>query len=210
MSGPHLSDAARRAGPARQRVVAAWPPCAALTPWLKAAVGTTAASLVPLASRPPRARRRRPDRSPRSPRRPDRRGLKPPTPGSVAVSRHSPVAITPRRHLRAGEPSFPAVSLASALCRRRLAEQRRRAVLPPRALRGPAELGHASAAHASHASHGRGPLTHCASGPSVVSAQWHPVKFYYFLIYSIHCKLKKLCRIHLNSENYETNFVGSV
>jgi hypothetical protein len=49
-----------------------------------------------------------------------------------------------------------------------------------------------------------------ASGPSVVSAQWHPVKFYYFLISSIHCKFKKLCRIHLNSENYETNFVGKV
>jgi hypothetical protein len=56
----------------------------------------------------------------------------------------------------------------------------------------------------------RGPRSHCASGPSAISAQWHPVKFYYFLIYSIHCKFKNLCMIRLNSENYETNFVGKV
>jgi hypothetical protein len=36
------------------------------------------------------------------------------------------------------------------------------------------------------------------------------IDFYIFLIYSIHCKFKNLCRIHLNSENYETNFVGKV
>jgi hypothetical protein len=31
-----------------------------------------------------------------------------------------------------------------------------------------------------------------------------------FRIYSNSCKFKILCRIHLNSENYETNFVGKV
>jgi hypothetical protein len=49
MSGPHLSDAARRAGPARQCVVAAWLPRATPTLRLKAAVGTARqpASLAP-------------------------------------------------------------------------------------------------------------------------------------------------------------------
>jgi hypothetical protein len=32
-------------------------------------------------------------------------------------------------------------------------------------------------------------------------------RFSIFRIYSIPCKFKNLCRIHLNSENYETNFV---
>jgi hypothetical protein len=35
-------------------------------------------------------------------------------------------------------------------------------------------------------------------------------KFSIFRIYSIPCKFKNLCRIHLNSENYETNFLGKV
>jgi hypothetical protein len=150
----------------------------------------TAASPAPPASRPPRARRRRPDRSPRSRRRPDRHGPKPPTPGSIAVLRHSAITVAPRRRLRPGEPPH-------ARTVRHL-------------LRGPAELGRPSAAHTGHAPRGCRPRWHCASGPSAVSAQWHPVKFYYFLIYSIHCKFKNLCRIHLNSENYETNFVGKV
>jgi hypothetical protein len=155
-------------------------------PRFKAAVRTARCasrqlvSPVPPVSRPPRVHRRRPDssprpppdRSPRSRRHPDRRGPKLSTSGSVAASRRSLVAVTPRRRLRAGEPPFPAVSRAPALGRT------------------------------------RGPRPHCASGPSAVSAQWHPVKFYYFLIYSFQCKFKNLCRIHLISENYETNFVG--
>jgi hypothetical protein len=182
MSGPHLSEAARRARPARQHAVAAWPPCAAPTPRLKSAVGTprscrsppTAASPAPPASRPPRARRHCPDRSPRSRHRPDRRGPKPSTPGSVAVSRRSPLAR--HRRLRAGEPSFPAVSRAPAPCRRRLVKQRRRAVPPPRArvvryaLRGPAEVGHTSAAHSGHArsaDRGCGPCTRAAPAPAL-------------------------------------------
>jgi hypothetical protein len=52
------------------------------------------------------------------------------------------------------------------------------------------------------------PRPHCAYGPSVISAQRHSNCFFYFLIYSIHCKFKNLCRIHLNSENHETNFFG--
>jgi hypothetical protein len=35
-------------------------------------------------------------------------------------------------------------------------------------------------------------------------------KFSIFWIYSIPCKFKNLCRIHLNSEKYETNFVVKV
>jgi hypothetical protein len=35
-------------------------------------------------------------------------------------------------------------------------------------------------------------------------------KFSIFRIYSNPCKFKNLCRIHLNSENYETNFFGEV
>jgi hypothetical protein len=163
-SGPHLSDAARRAGPVWQRATAAWPPRAALTPRHKAAVGTahrasqkpprsrrsppTVASPAPPASRPPRTRRRRPDRSPRSRRRPDPRGLKPPTlgPSSSRVARRSPVTVTPRRRLHAGEPPFPVISRASASCRRRATCRR-----------------HASAAHAAPAPHTRA-VPHVALG----------------------------------------------
>jgi hypothetical protein len=148
-SGPHLSGTASRAGPARQRAAAAWRPRAAHLP---GAVGTARRASRQHASRappplrrlthavarpdssprprrPPRARRRRPDRSPRSRRRPDRRSPKPPTPGSVAVSRRLPVAITPHRRLHAIEPPFPAVSRAPAPCHRRLAEQHRAAAV---------------------------------------------------------------------------------
>jgi hypothetical protein len=73
---------------------------------------------------------------------------------------------------------------------------------------------------------GRGPRTRCARGlsrrrgrgPSTTvhlgRAWFRPrgtqIDFFYFLIYSILCKFKNLCKIHLNSENYETNFVGKV
>jgi hypothetical protein len=97
-----------------------------------------------------------------------------------------------------------------------------------RALHEPAELGRARCAgrgrgprqRREHGPHpvwpwavrprGRGPRLHFVTGPSAVSAQRHPVNFLYFLIYPIHCKFKNLCRIHLNSENYKTNFVGKV
>jgi hypothetical protein len=83
---------------------------------------------------------------------------------------------------------------------------------------GPTSTGRASVLNAGRA--------HCACGPSLCHergpsatvqlgrAWFQPrgtqIKFYYFLIYSIHCKFKILCRIHMNSENYETNFVGKV
>jgi hypothetical protein len=59
-SGPHLSDAVRCAGPARQRAVAAWPPSAAPMPQLKAAVGTARRASRQLASPRPLASRQRP------------------------------------------------------------------------------------------------------------------------------------------------------
>jgi hypothetical protein len=40
MSGSHLSDTTRRVGPAWQRAVAAWLPCAALLKCIKCTVGT--------------------------------------------------------------------------------------------------------------------------------------------------------------------------
>jgi hypothetical protein len=119
------------------------------------------------------------------------------------LARRSPVAVTLRRRLRADEPPFPTVSHASAPCRRRLVEQRhrraaRRQAVPPTRARARAmrRVGRPSwAAHAAPAEavgRTRGPCPHCASGSSAVSAPWHPVKFYYFLIYSIHCKFKNV------------------
>jgi hypothetical protein len=65
---------------------------------------------------------------------------------------------------------------------------------------------------------GRGPSRRRGRGPSATvhlgRAWFRPrgtqIDFFYFVIYSILCKFKNLCRIHLNSENYETNFVGKV
>jgi hypothetical protein len=59
MSGPHLSDAARRAGPTRQRVVAAWSPRTTPMPWLKAAVETARRASRQLASPAPPTPRQR-------------------------------------------------------------------------------------------------------------------------------------------------------
>jgi hypothetical protein len=39
------------------------------------------------------------------------------------------------------------------------------------------------------------------------SARWHLICFSIFQIYLNPCKFKNLCRIHLNSKNYETIFV---
>jgi hypothetical protein len=178
MSGPHLSYAACRAGPTWQCAVASWPPRATPTPWFKAAVGTARrtsrqpTSPAPPVSRPPRARRRHPesspcphrrlpdssprprhpppDRSPRSRRRPDHRGPKPPTPGSIAASRRSPLAH--RRHaapLSHRSPQSPvrrrraAVGSPSSAA----AEPRRRRALVPHTLRRPRSW----AAHAGRA-----------------------------------------------------------
>jgi hypothetical protein len=57
MSGSHLSDAAVHAGPARQRAIATWLPCAAPRPCIKCAVGTTRRR--PDIAAPFRLRRRR-------------------------------------------------------------------------------------------------------------------------------------------------------
>jgi hypothetical protein len=143
-----LSDAAHRAGPARQRAVAVWLPRAAPTPWLKATVGTARrASRQPASLAPPASRQRRaaPDRLACATRLPTaglaRTAIAPtasPTASSLGPSscrpdrlaRRSPVAIASRCRLRAGEPPFPAVSCAPALCRRRLTEQRHRRAAP--------------------------------------------------------------------------------
>jgi hypothetical protein len=63
-------------------------------------------------------------------------------------------------------------------------------------------VGRADAAGMGHARY--------ATGPSANSAQRTRLNFINFLIYSILCKFKNLCRIRLNSKNYETNFVGNV
>jgi hypothetical protein len=59
-SGPHLSAAARCAGPVQQSATAMWPPRAAPTPRLKAAVGTARRASQQL----PRPRRARPTAAP--------------------------------------------------------------------------------------------------------------------------------------------------
>jgi hypothetical protein len=80
-----------------------------------------------------------------------------------------------------------------------------------------AELGHAPC--------GRGPRALC-TWVELTSSAWamrtvqlgrarfrpsgSRFKFSIFRIYSNPYKFKKLCRIHLNSENYETNFVGKI
>jgi hypothetical protein len=66
-----------------------------------------------------------------------------------------------------------------------------------RALRGPADLGRASAR-----------TVHL--GRAWFRPRGTQIDFDIFLIYSIHYKFKNLCSIHLNSENYETNLVGKV
>jgi hypothetical protein len=60
-----------------------------------------------------------------------------------------------------------------------------------------------------------GPRQHCGRGPCVTMqlgrARIRPsdsrINFSIFRIYSNPCKFKNLCRIYLNSENYETNFI---
>jgi hypothetical protein len=162
----------------------------------------------------------RPDSRPRSRRPPpDRlaRAAVAPTTSPTVPSPWSPRGPPPSPRLPRGprhrldrRRATPTASLAarpSPSCRAALsASVSHRS--PPSAHRAASSPSTATAL--GRAPRGRGPRPHCATGPSAVSAQWHPVKFYYFLIYSIHCKFKKLCRIHLNSKNYETNFVGMV
>jgi hypothetical protein len=137
----------------------------------------------------------------------------PPRRARPSPSRRSAVSAPVSRHL-------PVVSM-----RRCRAVARRQAAPPRVARRAPCAArprsSWASAAHAGRARCDRprpwaapalrtravprvatGRAPHCASGPRAILAQWHPVKFYYFLIYSIRYKFKNLCRIHLNSENY--------
>jgi hypothetical protein len=185
-SGTHLSDVARHVGPARQRAIAAW---------------------LPRAARPdsrPRSRHRRPNRL--ADRAVARTAAVPPRPPrSPLAVRHAAVSVPVNRR-----------SLSSPVRRRRaVVGSPSSAVIEPRRSRTvpPSRAAHCAgwpswAALWAVRPRGRGPRPRCATGLSVISAQWHPVKFYYFLIYSIHYKFKNLCMIHLNSENYETNFVG--
>jgi hypothetical protein len=217
----------RRAGPARQHTVATWLPCdarltralrplsgqrathpdspalapAPTTPRLTRAVVAPTASRAPPSPRPPHRPRRRPDRS------------------------RSPVDATPHRHLRAGEPHIPrssperrrraAASSSSSAAAERCAA--RCAGRPSWATHAaPAEaVGRASVASTGRAPRGCGLCARVAA-PGLcdwAERDFGPVAlgfFIYFLIYSIHCKFKNLCRIHLNSENYETNFVEKV
>jgi hypothetical protein len=121
--------------------------------------------------------------------RPDRNGLRPPTPRSVVVPpRRSPV----------GEPPISsAISRAPVGCRRWVAVQRRHYALHRRE-HGPCARVAARRAHAVR-------LGRARFRPSDTR-----FRFYIFRIYLIRYKFKNLCRIHLNSENYEINFVGKV
>jgi hypothetical protein len=157
MSGPHLSDAVCRTGPARQRAVAAWLPCA--TPMQRLKAGR------PRSRRPPLDRLAHaavaPTASPTAP------SPGPPPCHPNHLAHRSPVAIAPRHRLRTGEPPFPAVSRVSASCRRRLIEQRRRHELAPCATRCTGRSSWAAPAPRTRAA------PHCASVLSVVSAQRH-------------------------------------
>jgi hypothetical protein len=115
-SGSHLSDAARRAGPAWQRAVAAWVPCAALLVRLKDAVRTACRrpDRAPLSAPSPRLTRApfQPHAHPVRSRLP---GPKPPhrcpspvlTPPLLSASRQVSRAIGRRRRLRAAAANSP-------------------------------------------------------------------------------------------------------
>jgi hypothetical protein len=88
-----------------------------------------------------------------------------------------------------------------------------------RVLRWPSELGQAvgCARCAGRGRAGPGWAAHVLCRPAAptlcnwVERGFGPVAFdffYIFRIYSIPCKFKNLCRIHFNTENYETNFFG--
>jgi hypothetical protein len=69
-------------------------------------------------------------------------------------------------------------------------------------------VGHACYAHGPSQRHQRGPRALCnwaehGFGPVAVELNFLFSEYIQFLANS-----KKLCRIHLNSENYETNFIG--
>jgi hypothetical protein len=169
-SGPHLSDAARRDGPARQRTVATWPPHAAPTPRLKAAVGTARRA----SRQPPRPRRSPPDshlarvarlataprlahaaaaptasRAPPSSRPPPRRPRRCPdrfVDRAAVPTKASPVDVAPSSAVPAPvSHRSSAASRAPAPCRRRLAEQRHRTLhrRAPRAHARAVRLGRA-------------------------------------------------------------------
>jgi hypothetical protein len=76
--------------------------------------------------------------------------------------------------------------------------------------------GWASAAHTGRAratGAGRAPALRTRAvqlGRARIQPSAPGLNFINFLIYSIHYKFKNLCTIDLNSENYETNFVGNV
>jgi hypothetical protein len=137
-------------------------------------------------ARRPHPSRRRPDSARLSPR-PSRRyhdsARRSPRPSrsEAAVPPRRPcrslVAIVSRHRLRAGElPHFlgrlPCVGGAPPLGRR--------AAPPPCRVAAPTEAkwavhtGCASTVSTGRAPRGRGPRPRCATGPSAVSAQWHP------------------------------------
>jgi hypothetical protein len=119
-SGPHLSAATRRTGPAWQRAAAAWPPCTAPMPRLKAAIGTARRA----SRQQPRQHRARPTAAPRSvpsPRRPHRVRTASPTPppSRPELAHRRRAAI---RRSRGGEPlllsRFPRTGAVSSPARR--------------------------------------------------------------------------------------------
>jgi hypothetical protein len=113
----------------------------------------------------------------------------------------SPVAVAPRRRLPYAGVVPLSAHRAALSPSRAVAEQHRRCALAPctaRCMGRPSWATHAGRAHTVHL----GRVWFRPRGTQIV--------FYIFLIYSISCKFKNLCRIHLNSENYEPNFVGRV
>jgi hypothetical protein len=74
----------------------------------------------------------------------------------------------------------------------------------------PASAGRAHCAHGPSRCRERGPCATVQLGQARIRPSDTRFSFSNFRIYSKSCKFKNLCRIHLNSENYETNFVGKV
>jgi hypothetical protein len=113
-----------------------------------------------------------------------------------------PCNVTPPRHrARAGAWALRSSRLKRwATCMGRAQQDR-----GPRALCKPGRANTVQTGHVGTMAVGCALVCHWAT---VDSARWPLNYFSIFQIYSNPYKFKNLCRIHLNLENYETNFVG--